>query len=161
ITAMTGTRAVRLNVSSSLNRMSDAVTVPPGLLIRITSARIPESSEAFLSSSRNRTSSGTRGVVPPTTTMGAGPSSLRNPVTTVARLTIDDVRAAAQRLSGHIYRTPVISSAAADEASDYRVFFKCENLQIAGSFKIRGALNKLRSLAPAERARGVVAYSSG
>ena len=82
-------------------------------------------------------------------------------MTTVARLTIDDVRAAAQRLSGHIYRTPVISSAAADEASDYRVFFKCENLQIAGSFKIRGALNKLRSLAPAERARGVVAYSSG
>jgi len=82
-------------------------------------------------------------------------------VTTVARLTIDDVRAAAQRLSGHIYRTPVISSVAADEASDYRVFFKCENLQIAGSFKIRGALNKLLSLAPAERARGVVAYSSG
>ena len=82
-------------------------------------------------------------------------------MTTVARLTIDDVRAAAQRLSGHIYRTPVISSVAADEASDYRVFFKCENLQIAGSFKIRGALNKLRSLAPAERARGVVAYSSG
>ena len=82
-------------------------------------------------------------------------------MTTVARLTIDDVRAAAQRLSGHIYRTPVISSVAADEASDYRVFFKCENLQIAGSFKIRGALNKLLSLAPAERARGVVAYSSG
>ena len=79
----------------------------------------------------------------------------------MARLTIDDVRAAAQRLSGHIYRTPVISSVAADEASDYRVFFKCENLQIAGSFKIRGALNKLLSLAPAERARGVVAYSSG
>ena len=86
MTAMTGTRAVRLNVSSSLNRMSDAVTVPPGLLIRITSARIPESSEAFLSSSRNRTSSGTRGVVPPTTTMGAGPSSLRNPETSVRRI---------------------------------------------------------------------------
>ena len=82
-------------------------------------------------------------------------------MTTVARLTIDDVRAAAQRLSGHIYRTPVISSVAADEASDYRVFFKCENLQIAGSFKIRGALNKRLSLTPAERARGVVAYSSG
>jgi len=82
-------------------------------------------------------------------------------VTTIARLTIDDVRAAAQRLSGHIYRTPVISSAAVDEASGYRVFFKCESLQRAGSFKIRGALNKLLSLAPAERARGVVAFSSG
>ncbi|PYM92068.1 MAG: pyridoxal-5'-phosphate-dependent protein [Candidatus Rokuibacteriota bacterium] len=82
-------------------------------------------------------------------------------MTAVARLTIDDVRAAAQRLSGHVYRTPVISSPAVDETSGYRVFFKCESLQRAGSFKIRGALNKLLSLAPAERARGVVAYSSG
>jgi threonine dehydratase len=76
-------------------------------------------------------------------------------------LTIDDVRAAAQRLAGRIDRTPVISSAAFDEASDCRVFFKCENLQRAGSFKIRGALNKLLSLTAPERARGVVAYSSG
>jgi len=76
-------------------------------------------------------------------------------------LTIDDVRAAAQRLAGRIDRTPVISSAAFDDASGCRVFFKCENLQRAGSFKIRGALNKLLSLTAAERARGVVAYSSG
>jgi threo-3-hydroxy-L-aspartate ammonia-lyase len=82
-------------------------------------------------------------------------------VTTVARLTIDDVRAAAQRLADRIFRTPVISSAAVDEASGYRVFLKCESLQRAGSFKIRGALNKLLSLTPAERARGVVAFSSG
>ena len=76
-------------------------------------------------------------------------------------LTLDDVRAAAQRLAGRIDRTPVIASAAFDEASGCRVFFKCENLQRAGSFKIRGALNKLLSLTAAERARGVVAYSSG
>ena len=76
-------------------------------------------------------------------------------------LTIDDVRAAASRLAGRIERTPVISSAAFDDASGCRVFFKCENLQRAGSFKIRGALNKLLSLTAAERARGVVAYSSG
>jgi threonine dehydratase len=82
-------------------------------------------------------------------------------VTPAARLTIDDVRDAARRLSPHVVRTPVLSSPAADEASGYRVFFKCENLQVAGSFKIRGALNKLLSLTPAERARGVVAYSSG
>jgi threonine dehydratase len=82
-------------------------------------------------------------------------------VTADSRLTIDDVRAAAQRLAGRIDRTPVISSAAFDEASDCRVFFKCENLQRAGSFKIRGALNKLLSLTAPERARGVVAYSSG
>ncbi len=82
-------------------------------------------------------------------------------MTADSRLTIDDVRAAAQRLAGRIDRTPVISSAAFDEASDCRVFFKCENLQRAGSFKIRGALNKLLSLTAPERARGVVAYSSG
>src|SRR5215470_12123442 len=78
-----------------------------------------------------------------------------------SRLTLDDVRAAAQRLAGRIDRTPVLSSAAFDEASGCQVFFKCENLQRAGSFKIRGALNKLLSLTAAERARGVVAYSSG
>ena len=74
---------------------------------------------------------------------------------------IDDVRAAAQRVRGRVYRTPVVSAAALDEASGYAVFLKCENLQRAGSFKIRGALNKLLSLSDAERARGVVAFSSG
>ena len=82
-------------------------------------------------------------------------------MTAGSRLTIDDVQAAAQRLSGRIERTPVISSSPFDDASGCRVFFKCENLQRAGSFKIRGALNKLLALSPAERARGVVAYSSG
>ena len=82
-------------------------------------------------------------------------------MTADARLTIDDVRAAAQRLAPHVYRTPVISAQAVDDASGFRVFLKCESLQRAGSFKIRGALNKLLSLTPAERARGVVAYSSG
>jgi len=82
-------------------------------------------------------------------------------VTADSRLTIEDVRAAAQRLAGRIHRTPVISSAAFDDASGCHVFFKCENLQRAGSFKIRGALNKLLLLTATERARGVVAYSSG
>ncbi|MGH7303503.1 MAG: threonine ammonia-lyase [Candidatus Rokuibacteriota bacterium] len=82
-------------------------------------------------------------------------------MTADSRLTIDDVRAAARRLAGRIDRTPVIASAAFDDASGCQVFFKCENLQRAGSFKIRGALNKLLSLTAAERARGVVAYSSG
>jgi threonine dehydratase len=85
----------------------------------------------------------------------------RRAVTATARLTLDDVRAAARRLAGRIDRTPVVASAAFDDASGCRVFFKCENLQRAGSFKIRGALNKLSTLTPAERARGVVAYSSG
>jgi threonine dehydratase len=79
----------------------------------------------------------------------------------VTRLSLDDVQAAARRLLGRITRTPVITSQSWDDASGYSVFFKCENLQRAGSFKIRGALNKLLTLSDAERARGVVAFSSG
>ncbi len=48
-----------------------------------------------------------------------------------------------------------------DDATGYRVFLKCENLQRAGSFKIRGALNKLLTISEADRQRGVVAFSSG
>jgi threo-3-hydroxy-L-aspartate ammonia-lyase len=76
-------------------------------------------------------------------------------------LTVDDVRAAARRLGDRVYRTPVVASQAFDEASGYTVFFKCENLQRAGAFKIRGALNKLLTLNDEERRRGVVAFSSG
>jgi threo-3-hydroxy-L-aspartate ammonia-lyase len=76
-------------------------------------------------------------------------------------LTLEDVRAAARRVGNRIHRTPVISSQSFDDASGFTVFFKCENLQRAGAFKIRGALNKLLTLTPQERARGVVAFSSG
>jgi threonine dehydratase len=76
-------------------------------------------------------------------------------------LTLDDVRAAERRLLHRIVRTPVLSSPAFDAACGYSVFFKCENLQAAGSFKIRGALNKIAQLSEEERARGVVAFSSG
>jgi len=74
---------------------------------------------------------------------------------------IEDVRAAAARLKGRIHRTPVITSRSFDEACGCSVFFKCENLQRAGAFKIRGALNKLLTLTAEERARGVVGFSSG
>ncbi|HEU4366918.1 MAG TPA: threonine/serine dehydratase [Methylomirabilota bacterium] len=76
-------------------------------------------------------------------------------------LTLEDVRAAARRLGNRINRTPVIACQSFDDASGHHVFFKCENLQRAGAFKIRGALNKLLGLTPAERERGVVAFSSG
>jgi threonine dehydratase len=79
----------------------------------------------------------------------------------VSPLTLEDVRAAAHRLAGRIVRTPVLTSEAWDHASHLRLFFKCENLQMAGSFKIRGALNRLLMLSPAERRRGVLAFSSG
>src|SRR5438876_9774566 len=74
---------------------------------------------------------------------------------------LEDVRAAAARLKGRIHRTPVITSRSFDERCGCHVFFKCENLQRAGAFKIRGALNKLLTLSEPERARGVVAFSSG
>ncbi len=79
----------------------------------------------------------------------------------MSTLSLDDVKAAARRLQGHITRTPVVTSASWDDATGYHVFFKCENLQRAGAFKIRGALNKLLTLTPEERARGVIAFSSG
>jgi threonine dehydratase len=79
----------------------------------------------------------------------------------VAGLSLDDVQAAAQRLRPHVTRTPVVTAEAWDAATGLRVFFKCENLQRAGSFKIRGALNKLLTLRPDEHRRGVVAFSSG
>jgi threo-3-hydroxy-L-aspartate ammonia-lyase len=76
-------------------------------------------------------------------------------------LSLDDVRAAARRLGNRIHRTPVIACQSFDDACGFQVFFKCENLQRAGAFKIRGALNKLLTLPADERARGVVAFSSG
>jgi threo-3-hydroxy-L-aspartate ammonia-lyase len=78
-----------------------------------------------------------------------------------AAIGIEDVRAAAARLKGRIHRTPVITSRSFDDACGFSVFFKCENLQRAGAFKIRGALNKLLTLTAEELARGVVGFSSG
>src|SRR5947208_762325 len=103
---MMGTPVAFRNDSSSRKIMSEAVPVPPGLLMRTTSALTFASFCAFFRSSRTRPSRGTR-------------------------------------------------------ASGFTVFFKCENLQRAGAFKIRGALNKLLTLTSEERARGVVAFSSG
>jgi threo-3-hydroxy-L-aspartate ammonia-lyase len=76
-------------------------------------------------------------------------------------LTLEDVRQAARRLGLRVHRTPVLTSRSLDEATGHRVFLKCENLQRAGAFKIRGALNKLLSLSEDERGRGVLAFSSG
>lgn len=79
----------------------------------------------------------------------------------MARLTLDDVRAAARRLHGRTVRTPVLTAEAWDDATGFRVFFKCENFQRAGAFKLRGALNRLLTLTAEERSRGVIAFSSG
>ncbi|HKE25056.1 MAG TPA: threonine/serine dehydratase [Bryobacteraceae bacterium] len=73
----------------------------------------------------------------------------------------DDVRAAAERIRPLARRTPVMTSAGFDAEAGMRVFFKCENLQRGGAFKIRGASNLILSLSEASLARGAVAYSSG
>ena len=71
------------------------------------------------------------------------------------------VREAAHRVRALARRTPVVTSDAADEQTGMRVFFKCENLQRGGAFKIRGASNLILSLPPGVAERGVVAFSSG
>ncbi len=71
------------------------------------------------------------------------------------------VRAAAARIAPYVHRTPVVTSAQLDAATGARLFFKCENLQKVGAFKIRGATNFVLQLAPATAARGVVTHSSG
>lgn len=75
--------------------------------------------------------------------------------------TYADVVAAAQRLQGHAHRTPVLRSTTADQLLGAQLFFKCENLQRIGAFKFRGAFNALSAMSPAQRAAGVVTFSSG
>jgi threonine dehydratase len=76
-------------------------------------------------------------------------------------VTLGDVRAAAERIKELARRTPVDHSRLFDAASGAAAYFKCENLQRGGAFKIRGALNFLMSLDRASRERGVVTFSSG
>jgi len=71
------------------------------------------------------------------------------------------LRDAQRRISPHIEKTPVMISYPLDNISGALLFFKCENLQLSGSFKIRGATNAVFSLSEAEAARGVVTHSSG
>src|ERR1700693_1023016 len=72
-----------------------------------------------------------------------------------------DIASAAERLAGHAQRTPVMTSHTVDERAGARVFFKCETFQRMVAFKFRGAYNAMSRLAPDERKRGVLAYSSG
>jgi threonine dehydratase len=72
-----------------------------------------------------------------------------------------DVDAAAARIAGLARRTPVLTSRQADARCGAQLFFKCENFQRMGAFKFRGATNALAQFSPAERERGVIAFSSG
>ena len=76
-------------------------------------------------------------------------------------ISYDDIVAAHERLAGVAHRTPALTSSTADAQAKGRLIFKAENLQRMGAFKFRGAYNALAQLAPAQRAAGVVTYSSG
>ncbi len=76
-------------------------------------------------------------------------------------MNIEMIEAAAGRLRGHALRTPLLSSPFLDEIAGRRVFVKPECLQHTGSFKFRGGWSAVSALRPAERAKGVIAYSSG
>jgi threonine dehydratase len=75
--------------------------------------------------------------------------------------TIDDIRAAAERIKGAVIRTPMLVSRTLSEIIGAEVWLKFENLQFTAAYKERGALNKLLQLSDEERARGVIAASAG
>ncbi len=74
---------------------------------------------------------------------------------------LSTIRAAHERIAPQIHRTLVLTSSALNEIAGARLFFKCENFQKTGSFKIRGATNAVLSLSDDEAKRGVVTHSSG
>jgi threonine dehydratase len=77
------------------------------------------------------------------------------------RLTIDDVRAAAQRIAGAVVRTPIMHSKTLSRISGAEIWLKFENLQFTAAYKERGALNALLLMDEAQRKRGVIAASAG
>jgi threonine dehydratase len=76
-------------------------------------------------------------------------------------VTLEDIQAAARRIEPIAHRTPVLTSHLIDREAGLSAFFKCENLQRGGAFKIRGAANFLFSIPASEISRGVVGFSSG
>ena len=76
-------------------------------------------------------------------------------------ISFDDVARAHERLAAIAHRTPVFRSAAANAMTGATLFFKCENLQRVGAFKIRGAYNAIAQFTPEQREAGVITFSSG
>ncbi len=74
---------------------------------------------------------------------------------------IEDIRTAAQAIEGEVVRTPLVAAPRLSQTLGCEISLKLENLQFTGSFKDRGALNKLKSLSAAEAGRGVIAMSAG
>lgn len=79
----------------------------------------------------------------------------------VASVTLADIRSAADRIHQYVHRTPLLHNQSISEKAGVEVRLKCENLQRAGSFKVRGAMNALLQIDEKSRRYGVVAFSSG
>lgn len=75
--------------------------------------------------------------------------------------TFDDVEIARERIKPYIHRTPILTSSYLNELTGAELFFKCENFQKAGAFKVRGASNSVFGLSDAEAEKGVCTHSSG
>jgi threonine dehydratase len=75
--------------------------------------------------------------------------------------TLKDVQSAVKRVSPYVHNTPVLTSTTIDRMLQATVYFKCENFQRMGAFKIRGATNAILQLPKEERAKGVITHSSG
>lgn len=86
---------------------------------------------------------------------------MTEPLDRIIHVTLDDVRQAAKVLEGVVTRTPAVQFGALSEMAGARTVLKCENLQRAGSFKVRGAYTRMCRLSDAEKAAGVVAASAG
>lgn len=111
------------------------------------------------SAHRAATTRGTKSGASPSTTR-AGEDTLRE--TPTLRLpTIQDVWRAQDVVRPHVYHTPLLPSRTLGMMTGAQVYLKAENLQRAGSYKVRGATYKLSRLSPEERARGVIAASAG
>jgi threonine dehydratase len=76
-------------------------------------------------------------------------------------ISFDDIVSAHQRIAGIAHRTPVLTSTTANEITEAQVYFKCESFQRMGAFKFRGAYNAIAQFTSEQRAKGVIAYSSG
>ena len=85
--------------------------------------------------------------------------TIKNSESTVP--TIDDVRAAHARIKPYIHNTPILTSSYLNELTGAQLYFKCENFQKAGAFKVRGASNAVFSLSDEQAQKGVATHSSG
>jgi len=82
-------------------------------------------------------------------------------IKTASQLTIDDMLAARERIAPYVHRTPVLTSSYLNDLTGAELFFKCENFQKAGAFKVRGASNAVFGLSDEMAKRGVATHSSG